>query len=184
MSVSPTPNSGNTSRTPSASCFAPKPLGISRVSLYELLTYPMGCGVNKVTCPPCSPTFTRRPTGRHHSVARPHYPGTLRRPVFSDGDGVARCSLREAGIATEWFPLQVGQRSPQPFQRPKQEVTQPDWRHYQLNRPNYEDDGELLHSRHFANQAKAVTVEKSGAHHRMHNVVRKRHPADCSQASR
>jgi hypothetical protein len=38
--------------------FCANPLGISRVSLYELLTYPMGCGVNKVTHPPGLATAT------------------------------------------------------------------------------------------------------------------------------
>src|SRR4029077_1608200 len=48
---------------------------------------------------------------------------------------------------------------------------------------NHDYDGELPSSRYFAHQTKAVTIEKSGAHYRMHYVVCKRHPADRCQAT-
>src|ERR1017187_5757007 len=46
MSVTPGSNSGRTLSTPSASCLAPRPLGISLAFLYGLLTNPIGCEVN------------------------------------------------------------------------------------------------------------------------------------------
>src|SRR5271167_2524714 len=46
MSVSPGSNSGRILSTPSASCLAPRPLGISLAFLYGLLTNPIGCEVN------------------------------------------------------------------------------------------------------------------------------------------
>src|ERR1700693_6175111 len=46
MSVSPGSNSGRILSTPSTSCLAPRPLGISLVFLYGLLTKPIGCEVN------------------------------------------------------------------------------------------------------------------------------------------
>src|SRR5258708_40374412 len=46
MSVSPASYSGRILSTPSASCFAPRPLGTSLASLYGLLTNPIGREVN------------------------------------------------------------------------------------------------------------------------------------------
>ena len=46
MSVRPASKSGRILSTPSASCLAPRPLGTSLVSLYRLLTNPIGWEVN------------------------------------------------------------------------------------------------------------------------------------------
>src|SRR5271166_6634962 len=46
MSVSPSLNAGRISSTPSVSCLAPSPFGISSVFLNGLRTNPIGCGVN------------------------------------------------------------------------------------------------------------------------------------------
>jgi hypothetical protein len=60
MSVSPGSSSGRISRTPSASCFAPGPFGISRVSLNGLFTRPMGRISNMRTLPPSTLAFGRQ----------------------------------------------------------------------------------------------------------------------------
>src|SRR5215813_14811308 len=59
ISVSPASNSGRILSTPSASCFAPGPLGTSLVFLYGLLTNPIGRDVNMVDLSPLSTIGSR-----------------------------------------------------------------------------------------------------------------------------
>ena len=50
MSASPVSSSVQMLSTPSASCLAPCPFGISAVSVYGLRTYPIGSSVNIAEC--------------------------------------------------------------------------------------------------------------------------------------
>src|SRR6185503_10189706 len=52
MSVSPASNCDRILSVPSTSCFAPRPRGTSPVSLYGLLTNPIGCEVNMLSPSP------------------------------------------------------------------------------------------------------------------------------------
>ena len=56
---------------------------------------------------------------------------------------VGQVSSAYCGTSAQRFPLQVRQGSPQPFQRAKQKMPQPDRRNHQLQRPYSQHYGKL-----------------------------------------
>src|ERR1700752_4987843 len=62
-------------------------------------------------------------------------------------------------VPSDWFQLPIRQATPQPFQRPELEVTQPNRRDHDLEYPNCYDNAELPSARHFAEQSETVPVE-------------------------
>src|SRR5215472_5210749 len=80
MSASPASNSGRISRTPSASCFAPNPLGTSLGSRYGLFTLPISLGVNMTACP--------SGFGMMSLDDRSSFPGSTRAPHATGGASI------------------------------------------------------------------------------------------------
>ena len=69
------------------------------------------------------------------------------------------------------LPSPVGQRSPQPLERPEAEVLEPDGGPDQLQRPDGQHD-QGLHETIFAlKPAKAVAIEEKGAENRLRQIV-------------
>src|SRR5215470_5151308 len=77
--------------------------------------------------------------------------------------------------------LPIRQATPQPFQRPELEVTQPNRRDHELEYPNCYNNAELLSAWHFAEQSETVPVEDGRANNGLHDVVGKGHSAHRCQ---
>src|SRR4030095_16798545 len=83
-----------------------------------------------------------------------------------------------------WLTLEIGQRTPQPFERPEAEACEPQRAGNEQEQPHADDNEIELIPLHVSELAEAVAVENRRADKTCENVASERHLSDRRQRRR